>query len=115
MDEDRLIEDVLDTIGDEHAREILAAISEEPRSAKELAETCDLSLPTVYRRVELLQSHDLIVSQTAVADDGNHYDVYESNFDATVIRLEDDEYDVRIYRKENLPDRFSSLWDELSR
>ena len=113
MDDERSIEDVLDTIGDQHARTVLAAISREPRSAKELSEVCDLSLPTIYRRLELLEAHDLVVERTAVAEDGNHYNVYECNFDSTVIRLEDDEYDVRIYRKENLPDRFTQLWDDL--
>jgi DNA-binding transcriptional ArsR family regulator len=112
--DERTIEEVLDTIGDESAREILAAVSVEPRPAKEVAEEVDLSLPTVYRRIELLEDNDLVKSRTLVAEDGNHYQVYESNFDSTVIRLEDDEYSVRIYRKENLPDRFSNLWDDLS-
>jgi DNA-binding transcriptional ArsR family regulator len=113
--EERSIEEVLDTIGDENAREILAAISIEPRSAKELAEECDLSLPTVYRRIEILEEHDLVKDRTLVADDGNHYKIYESNFDSTVISLEEQgEYRVRIYREENLPDRFSQLWDELN-
>ena len=40
--------------------------------------------------------------------------MYESNFESTVISLEDEEYKVRIYREENLPDRFSQLWDELN-
>ena len=114
VDDDRPIEDILDTIGDEHARRVLAAISREPKPAKELAEECDLSLPTIYRRVEMLQEHDLVKDRTLVADDGNHYKVYECNFESTVISLEDDEYRVRIYREENLPDRFSQLWDDLS-
>ena len=113
-DNERRIEDVLNTIGDEHARTVLAAISRQPRPAKELAEECELSLPTIYRRLELLQEHDLVRESTAVAEDGNHYSVYECNFDSTVIRLEDDEYQVRIYRTENVPDRFSKLWDELA-
>ncbi len=111
--DDRSIEDVLDTIGDQHARHVLAAISHDPKSAKELAEECDMSLPTVYRRIEMLTEYDLVTERTLVADDGNHYKVYESNFESTVITLEDDEYRVRIYRKENLPDRFSQLWDDL--
>ena len=114
MADDRPIEEVLDTIGDQHARHVLAAVSEEPKSAKDLSEELDLSLPTVYRRLEILQEHDLVTDQTAVADDGNHYKVYESNFESTVIRLEDDEYQVRIYRSENLPDRFGQLWDDLN-
>lgn len=113
MEDDRSIEDILDTIGDKHAREVLAAISRESRSAKELARECDLSLPTVYRRIEMLGEYDLVKDQTLVAEDGNHYKVYESNFESTVISLKDDEYRVRIYREENLPDRFSQLWDEL--
>ena len=111
--DDRSIEEVLDTIGDRHARHVLAAISHDPKSAKELAEECDLSLPTVYRRIEMLDEYDLVKDRTLVADDGNHYKVYESNFESTVISLEDDEYRVRIYREENLPDRFSQLWNEL--
>jgi predicted transcriptional regulator len=114
VDDDRPIEDILDTIGDEHARQVLASISREPKPAKELAEECGLSLPTIYRRVEMLQEHDLVKDQTLVADDGNHYKVYECNFESTVISLDDDEYRVRIYREENLPDRFSQLWDDLS-
>jgi predicted transcriptional regulator len=113
VDEDRSIEEILDTIGDQHARQVLAAISREPLSAKELADECDLSLPTVYRRIEMLDEYNLITDRTLVADDGNHYKVYESNFESTVISLEDDEYKVQIYREENLPDRFSQLWDEL--
>ena len=111
--DDRSIEDILDTIGDQHARRVLAAISREPKDAKELADECDLSLPTVYRRIEMLDEYDLIKDETLVAEDGNHYKVYQSNFESTVISLEDDEYKVRIYREENLPDRFSQLWDEL--
>jgi DNA-binding HxlR family transcriptional regulator len=112
--EDQRIEDILDTIGDNHARHVLAAISREPKSAKELAEECDLSLPTVYRRLEMLDEYDLVKDRTLVADDGNHYKVYESKFESTVISLEDDQYKVRIYREENLPERFGKLWDDLN-
>ncbi|WP_255195274.1 ArsR/SmtB family transcription factor [Halorarius litoreus] len=114
MDDERPIEEILNTIGDESARTVLATISREPQSAKQLSEACDMSLPTIYRRLELLQEHDLIEERTAIADDGNHFNVYECNFDSTVITLQDDEYKVRIYRKENVPDRFTQLWDELA-
>jgi predicted transcriptional regulator len=114
VDDEKSIEEILDTIGDQHARRVLAAISREPQSAKELAEECDMSLPTIYRRIEMLTEYELVKDRTLVAEDGNHYKVYESNFESTVISLEDQEYKVRIYREENLPDRFSQLWDELN-
>ncbi len=113
VDENRTIEEILDTIGDEHARRLLASVSIEPKSAKDIAEECDLSLPTVYRRIETLEEYDLVKDRTLVAEDGNHYKVYESNFESTVISLENDTYQVRVYREENIPDRFSQLWDEL--
>jgi len=113
VDDDGSIEEVLDTIGDEYARRLLAAISTEARSAKELAEECELSLPTVYRRIELLEEYDLVTDRTVVADDGNQFKMYESNFESTVISLRENEYHVRIYREDELPDRFGKLWDEL--
>lgn len=114
MDDDRPIEEILDTIGDERARNVLAAVSVKPRSAKEIAADLDYSRATVYRRLDVLRKHDLIKEQTIVASDGNHYNVYECTFDSTVIRLEGDEYEVRIFRTENLPDRFIKVWDELA-
>ncbi|RQG92381.1 winged helix-turn-helix domain-containing protein [Natrarchaeobius chitinivorans] len=113
MADETPIEEILNTIGDEHARTVLASVSRKSGSAKELADRLDLSQPTIYRRLDVLQEHDLIKERTLVADDGNHYKEYRCNFDSTVISLEDDEYDVRIFRKENLPDRFTQLWDEL--
>ena len=109
------IEDILDTIGDRRARHVLASIAHEPRSAKEIAEELDLSLPTVYRRIEELEDYDLVEGRTEIATDGNHYRVFECAFDSTVISLDDGEYEVQIFREGNVPDRFADLWDDLSR
>ena len=113
VDSDTPVEDILDTIGDNHARRILVTVSRTPRSAKEIAEECDISLPTVYRRLELLEANNLVEDSQEVDDDGNEFRIYKCAFDSTIISLKDDKYDVRIYRTENLPDRFSRLWDDL--
>ena len=115
VDDSRTVEEMLNAIGDERARDLLAAVATTPRPAKELADACDMSLPTVYRRLGLLEDYDLVTERTKVADDGNHYNVYDCNFDSTVIKLDDEGgYDVRVYRSENVPDRFAQLWDELA-
>lgn len=113
--DDSSVEAILDTIGNAQARTVLAAISREPRSALELAEDLDISRSSVYRRLDDLVAYDLVKEETRVADDGNHYTVFECNFNSTLVSLEDDEYDVRIFREEDLPDRFAELWDELGR
>ena len=109
------IESILDTIGDRRTRHVLASIAHESRSAKEIAEELDLSLPTVYRRIEELEEHDLVTGRTEIASDGNHYRVFECAFESTVISLNDGEYEVQIFREGNVPDRFATLWDDLSR
>lgn len=95
--------EVLDTLGDEHTRTVLAALNREPHSVKELVETCDLSQPTIYRRLQLLQEHDLITEWPTITDAGTQCRVYESTFDRTVVALTDDEYTVRIHRREHPP------------
>lgn len=110
--EKRAIDDVLDTIGDERARQILLMVNRKPRGASELSEALDVSLPTVYRHVETLREQDFVVGTTRIAEDGNHYEVFEPAFDSAVISLEGAEYDVRIY-EDAASDRFAQLWDDL--
>lgn len=112
-DEEPTVEEILDTIGDPRARKILAALSQKPRPVNELESNLGYARSTLYRRLDDLQKHDLVTSETAIAEDGNHYQLFRCNFDSTLISLNGDEYDVRIYRKENLPDRFDRLWNEL--
>lgn len=104
--------ELLDAIGDRQARRVLASTDPGPRSAKEIGEQLDLSLPTVYRRLDRLEELDLVTSRTFVAENGNHYEVFECNFDSAVVSLEEGEYDVYVNRTESISDRFSGLWDE---
>ena len=105
---------ILDTIGDKCARDILVALARRPRSVKELAGDLDYSRPTIYRRVNTLQEPDMVRERTLVAQDGNHYNVYECNFNGTLVSMEDDGMEVEVYHAEDLTDRFSELWDELA-
>ncbi|GAD52954.1 transcriptional regulator, trmB family [Halarchaeum acidiphilum MH1-52-1] len=107
------VDELLDALGDTRSRAVLAALDDEPRSAKELADVLDISLPTVYRRLDTLEESDLVTAQTAVADDGNHYKRYSCAFEELSIRLERGEYVVNVNREDDLAGRFSDLWSEL--
>lgn len=111
---ERPVEAVLDTIGDEYARDVLAIVCRGVDSAAEIADELDHSIQTVYRRLNLLEEHALIDSRTQLVADGNHHQVFEATFESVVISVADEEYDVRIYRQGDLPDRFATLWDDLS-
>lgn len=89
---------LLETIGDESARRILAAITREPRSAEELSETLDLSVPTVSRRLGMLEASGLIARTSHIVTDGNNYDKFEPAFEALIISLTDETFEVQLYR-----------------
>lgn len=113
MADDGEMGQIINAIGDQRTRTILADINKEPQSAKELAESLDFSLATIYRRLEILEEHDLITDKTVIADDGNHYKLYNCNLNSIVISLDEDTYNTRILRQESLPDRFLKLWNDL--
>lgn len=114
MDGDGATDGVLETIGDERTRTVLAAIARKPGPVKELTERVDLSEATIYRRIETLARHGLVEERTLVADDGNHYSVYWSDFAGTVVTLDADGFDVRVLEEGDLPDGESQIGTELS-
>ena len=116
MPEDESPADLFALLDDEYARAILAATSQRPMSAPTLAEVCDASRPTVYRRIERLKEHDL-VSETVVldGDDGHHRRVYEARFSGLSVTLVDGEYRLSVDRRErdHPADRFTDMWESI--
>lgn len=114
MTTDGELSEIAELLDDPYARDILAETSIEPMSAKMLSERCDASLPTIYRRIEHLQEHDLLTSQQQLAPDGNHYKMYVARLDRVAIDLTNGTYNVEITRtKHEAADRFSDLVEEL--
>ena len=111
MQGDRSVDELLDAIGDERTRTVLAGIARKPGSVKQLTERLDLSQATIYRRIEILREHDLVEERTLVADDGNHYSVYWTDFAGTMVTLDGDEYDVHVLGEEDAPDQLQRLAD----
>ncbi len=62
----------LDVLSDEYACRLLAALEEGPRGARSLAESCDMSRATAYRRLERLESLGFVTTEMAYDADGHH-------------------------------------------
>lgn len=104
---------LLDVFGSESARGILALASVEPRSAKELADRLDVSEPTVYRRLDVLRSYDLVSEDQRIDDEGNHYKTYETNLERIAFEIENGEFVVDVRLKRDLVDQFEQFWGDL--
>jgi DNA-binding transcriptional ArsR family regulator len=89
-------ETVFEVLGSELARRILALADAEPCSAETIAQRCDASLPTVYRRLNVLQKYDLVREQRAVDDDGTHFKTYETDLERICFVVDDGSFGVDI-------------------
>lgn len=94
--DDETVDELLELFSDGYARELIAALSDEPRSARELVESSEMSRATVYRRLNRLQEHDLVSSSLAFHPDGHHRKVFEVTFESFVLDLVDDVATVTI-------------------
>jgi DNA-binding HxlR family transcriptional regulator len=81
--------EILDLLGDEYTSRILEALSVEPRPARELVSVCDMSRPTVYRRLDRLENHDLVSTDTTIDPDGHHRKVFATTLERVTIELVD--------------------------
>lgn len=114
---------VLDVLSDEYAREILAATSVKPMSAQQLADECEMSEPTVYRRIERLRGYDLLGERTEIRDDGNHHSVYTATLSTLSLELEGGTFEAVVERTDpasfpgqketDTADRFAKMWENL--
>lgn len=110
----------LDTItrllGDECVQTILKETTQEPMSAAELTEACTASRATVYRRLNELTDHGLLVEQTRPDSAGHHHTVYAAGLDRVVIDFVDGEFKVTVTKRQRAADRFTNfiegLYDE---
>mgnify|MGYP000261682185 FL=1 len=103
---------VLDALDDADARAIITTI-EEPATASEVSERCDIPLSTTYRKLELLTEAGLLTEGTEIRSDGHHTTTYAVVFEDVRIALtESREFEVEITRTaEQRPDeRLADIW-----
>jgi predicted transcriptional regulator len=111
-DSDAELETVVGLLDDEHVRTILKATSEQPLSATELSDRCDVSESTIYRRVDRLRDQQFLQEQTRPRSDGHHETVYAANLDRFEVEVQDGELEWTIKRKgEDIADQLTRLWE----
>jgi len=103
-------------LDDEYARSLLAATSHEPMTAPTLSDECEMSLSTVYRRLDDLEACGLVTTEVVPAPDGEHRKRYEARLEQLLVSLEDGTFEVNLRtttRTQEFADAFTDLWEGL--
>ncbi|WP_255198398.1 winged helix-turn-helix domain-containing protein [Halorarius litoreus] len=105
---------VLDALDDPDCRRIIKTL-DQPMTASEISETCDIPRSTAYRKLELLSEASLVDERVEVRSDGHHTSRYVVNFAAVTLGLDDDrDIEITVERPERSPDeRVAALWEEV--
>jgi predicted transcriptional regulator len=79
--------DLLSLLNADYTTSILETIQQESKSARTIAEECDASRPTVYRRLNALEDAGLVDSGMVYDADGHHRTVFETTLEAISVDL----------------------------
>ena len=107
------VTDVIHLLDDDCARQILIETMSEPLSANELEERCDVSPPTIYRRLKELREHELVSEQTCVDPSGHHYSVYQAALEKVEIDITETGLDITLTKREGMADRFTDFIEDM--
>ncbi|WP_277556009.1 winged helix-turn-helix domain-containing protein [Halobaculum limi] len=108
------LQPVLDALDDSDCRTIIERL-DEPLTAGEVSEECDIPMSTTYRKLDLLSDAQLLAEGVEVRQDGHHATRYRTDFEDVIVTLtEQREFDVSINRPaEDAADRLASMWSEV--
>jgi DNA-binding transcriptional ArsR family regulator len=108
------VDDILAALDDPDCRAIIRAL-DEPLSAGEVSERCDIPSSTAYRKLDLLSEADLLAQATRVRPDGHHTTLYDLDFERVVVSLDGDRsLDVDIERPAGSADeQLANMWREV--
>lgn len=104
---------VFDIFASETARNILALANMKPMSADELAQYCDTSKPTIYRRINVLLEHDFLTVHNEPTRDGTQYRTFTTNLHRISFEIKDGGIDIDLQLRHNLIDQFDEMWSDL--
>ncbi|WP_114576674.1 transcriptional regulator [Saliphagus sp. LR7] len=114
--ESSTVEEVLAALYDDDCRAIVRNL-EEPMTASEISDACNVPLSTTYRKLETMVEATLLEELTEIRSDGHHTTRYRLDFDQVTVSVDDDRrLAVAVSRPARTPDeRLADMWSEVSR
>lgn len=81
------VDELLDLLADEYVVDIVRALDDRAMAAQELADSCDMSRPTVYRRLGRLVEAGLVESRTSLRANGRHRQRFHLLFEEAEVHV----------------------------
>lgn len=108
------LQTVLSALDDPDCRRIVRQL-DEPMSANEISDACDIPSSTTYRKLERLTDASILSEQTAIRTDGHHTSEYALAFDEVTVFLDDRRrFEVSISRPtKSAEEQLAGLWTEV--
>lgn len=94
---DPAVGEILSLLGDEYVCDLLRALDEGPKPARQLAGECNMSRATAYRRLEELTDSGLVAATLRVEADGHHRKEFRLVFEGLEVQLGSDGLDGAVH------------------
>lgn len=108
---------ILNVLDDEVNQTIIEKL-DEPMTASEIAEVCDIPVSTTYRKLDRLTDASLLATGTEVRADGHHTTTYRVDFRAITLLLDESRSltaSVMRSHRDRADVRLAKLWTEVRR
>lgn len=90
------ITDLLAALDDPDCRSVLEVTGDEPLSAKDIVERCDIPSSTAYRKIERLVDLGLLEEGIRIRSSGKHASEYRRCVEGVELSIGDDGTEVRV-------------------
>lgn len=87
---------LLELLGDEYTRQVLAAVADQPRSGSEVVDVAGVSKATAYRRLDDLQEAGLVDSAMVFDPNGHHHKQYHAVVESIDIQFDDSGVEITV-------------------
>lgn len=81
--------DLFELFGDKYTRRVYAAVADQARCGRAVAETADVSRATAYRRLNELRDAGLVRTEMAVSESGHHRKLFKGIATSLSVSLDD--------------------------
>lgn len=100
-------------LSDDRVRQILMATNDAKRSVQDIAEVCDGSLSSIYRRLDVLTDYGLLEKEIQINQEGHHHSVYQPDFEAIYFRIRDSAMEVTLDFGQEI-ETYTEQWSSLN-